>query len=160
MNPLALGSPVPDFQVLSTGGKTVSLSDFSGQWLVLYFYPKDNTPGCIVEGQGFRDRIDLFSAVNAVIVGVSRDSIKSHDGFKARQQLPFDLWSDHDEALCQLFGVIATKNWFGKSLLGLVRSTFLINPHGVLVHEWRAVKVKGHAEAVLAKLTELAGTHP
>lgn len=157
MTDIAIGSPAPDFQALSTGDKTVSLNGLRGKFVVLYFYPKDNTPGCTQEGQAFRDNIDKFSAFNAVILGVSRDSVKMHEGFKTKQQFPFDLLSDGDEVLCQLFNVIAMKNMYGKQVRGIVRSTFLINPEGVLVREWRKVKVKGHSEEVLQALAELAG---
>jgi len=157
MTTITLGSPVPDFQASATDGKTVCLSDFSGQWLVLYFYPKDNTPGCTQQGQDFRDHFTRFAEANAVVVGVSRDSVRVHEGFKAKQQLPFDLLSDTDETLCRLFDVIAMKNLYGKQVRGIVRSTFLIDPHGVLAYAWRKVKVKGHALEVLAKLSELAG---
>lgn len=157
MSSITLGKPVPDFQAVATGEKTVRLSDFSGQWLVLYFYPKDNTPGCTQEGQAFRDHSKQFAAANAAIVGVSRDTVRVHEGFKAKQQLPFDLLSDADEVLCQLFDVIAMKNMYGKQVRGIARSTFLIDPNGVLAYEWRKVKVKGHAEEVLAKLADLAG---
>jgi len=157
MTTITLGGPVPDFQALATDEKTVRLSDFSGQWLVLYFYPKDHTPGCTQEGQAFRDHIAQFTKANAVVVGVSRDSVRVHESFKAKQQLPFDLLSDGDEALCQLFDVIAMKAMYGKQVRGVVRSTFLIDPNGVLAHEWRKVKVKGHVLEVLAKLSELAG---
>jgi len=157
MASLTLGNPVSDFQAVSTGEKIIHLHDFLGKWLVLYFYPKDNTPGCTQEGQAFRDHGDQFDAFNAVILGVSRDSVRVHEGFKAKQQFPFDLLSDGDEALCQLFDVIAMKNMYGKQVRGIVRSTFLIDPNGVLAREWRKVKVKGHAEEVLGALAELTG---
>jgi len=157
MTTVTLGSLVPDFQAFATDGKTIRLSDFSGQWLVLYFYPKDNTPGCTQEGQAFRDQIAQFTQANAAVVGVSRDSVKMHEGFKAKHQLPFDLLSDSDESLCQLFDVIAMRNMYGKQVRGVVRSTFLLDPKGVLAFEWRKVKVKGHVEEVLAKLSKLAG---
>lgn len=157
MSDIAIGSLVPDFQALSTGDKTLSLGDFRGNYLVLYFYPKDNTPGCTQEGQAFRDHIDQFTALNAKIVGVSRDSVKVHEGFKCKQAFPFDLLSDSDESLCQMFNVIAMKNMYGKQVRGIERSTFLINPDGILVREWRKVKVKSHCDEVLQALTELAG---
>jgi thioredoxin-dependent peroxiredoxin len=157
MNAITINKPVPDFQVTSTGDKTVNLSDYRGQYVVLYFYPKDNTPGCIQEGQGFRDRITEFTALNAVILGVSRDSVRSHEGFKSKQEFPFDLLSDPDEKLCQLFDVIKMKNMYGKQVLGIERSTFLINPEGLLVKEWRKVKVKTHVDEVIEALHELTG---
>lgn len=155
MNAINVNEPVPDFQSTATGDKTVKLSDYRGQYVVLYFYPKDNTPGCIQEGQGFRDRIAEFTALNAVILGVSRDSVRSHEGFKCKQEFPFDLLSDHDESLCRLFDVIKLKNMYGKQVLGIERSTFLINPEGLLVKEWRKVKVKTHVDEVMEALHEL-----
>ncbi|MBL6985775.1 MAG: peroxiredoxin [Methylobacter sp.] len=154
---ITLGKPVPDFEALSTGDKTVKLSEYRGKYLVIYFYPKDNTPGCILEGQSFRDNIDRFTALNADIVGVSRDSVRVHEGFKCKQEFPFDLLSDPDEKLCQLFDVIKMKNMYGKQVRGIERSTFLINPEGQLVREWRKVKVKAHCEEVLQALNELKG---
>ncbi|SJM92593.1 putative peroxiredoxin YgaF [Crenothrix polyspora] len=152
-----IGTTVPDVDLLSTGDKTVKLSDYRGNYLVLYFYPKDNTPGCILEGQSFRDNIDKFSGFNAVIVGVSRDSVRVHEGFKCKQEFPFDLLADTDEALCQWFDVIKMKNMYGKQVQGIERSTFLIDPAGVVVHEWRKVKVKAHVDEVLQVLSSLPG---
>lgn len=147
-----IGSIIPDAELLATGGKAVKLSDYQGRYLVLYFYPKDNTPGCIQEGQAFRDKADKFQALNAVIVGVSRDSVRTHEGFKSKQEFPFDLLSDSDETLCRLFDVIKMKNMYGKQVLGIERSTFLIDPEGKLIQEWRKVKVKTHADEVLQAL--------
>ncbi len=154
---ITLGSLVPDFEAICTGDKTVNLSHYRGKYLAIYFYPKDNTPGCTQEGQSFRDNIEKFSALNAVILGVSRDTLRVHEGFKCKQQFPFDLLSDPDEKLCQLFDVIKMKNMYGKQVRGIERSTFLIDPEGVLVREWRKVKVKSHCEDVLQALHELAG---
>lgn len=154
---ISIGNSVPEFAALATGDKTVKLSDYQGRYLVLYFYPKDNTPGCTQEGQSFRDNIERFNAGNAVIVGVSRDSVKVHEGFKCKQGFPFDLLSDTDEKLCELFDVIKMKNMYGKQVRGIERSTFLIDPQGVLVREWRKVKVNDHCEEVLQVLNELAG---
>ena len=154
---ITLGNPVPDFEALSTGDKTVKLSDYHGKYLIIYFYPKDNTPGCTQEGQGFRDNIEKFTALDAVIVGVSRDTVRVHEGFKCKQEFPFDLLSDPDEKLCQLFDVIKMKNMYGKQVRGIERSTFLIDPQGLLVREWRKVKVKIHCEEVLQALHELTG---
>ena len=151
---ITTGNPVPDFEAPATGDKTVKLSDYRGKYLVLYFYPKDNTPGCIQEGQSFRDNIDQFSALNTVILGVSRDSVRIHEGFKCKQQFPFDLLSDQDEQLCLLFDVIKMKNMYGKQVRGIERSTFLIDPQGQLVREWRKVKVKDHCQDVLQTLHE------
>ncbi|ATB66655.1 peroxiredoxin [Pseudomonas mosselii] len=146
---VALDQPVADFQVQATSGQTVSLADLKGQQVVLYFYPKDSTPGCTTEGQGFRDQYTAFQAANTVVFGVSRDGIKSHENFKAKQAFPFELISDKDEALCQLFDVIKLKKLYGKEYLGVDRSTFLIDKDGVLRQEWRGVKVPGHVDAVL-----------
>ncbi len=153
---ITLGNAIPDFEISSTGDKTVKLSDYQSQYLIIYFYPKDNTPGCILEGQSFRDNIEKFTALNAVIVGVSRDSVRIHEGFKCKQQFPFDLLSDADEKLCELFDVIKLKNMYGKQVRGIERSTFLVDPQGLLVREWRKVKVKDHCEQVLQALHELA----
>jgi peroxiredoxin Q/BCP len=155
MTSINIGDSVTDFESPATGGKTVKLRDYRGQYVVLYFYPKDNTPGCIQEGQGFRDTIGQFTALNTVVLGVSRDNIRSHDSFKCKQEFPFDLLSDEEEQLCQLFDVITMKNMYGKQVRGIERSTFLINPQGVLVHEWRKVKVKNHVDEVLQALQGL-----
>ena len=144
-----LDKPVADFQVQATSDQAVSLSALKGQHVVIYFYPKDNTPGCTTQGQGFRDQHDAFKAANTVVFGVSRDSLKSHENFKAKQAFPFELISDKDESLCQLFDVIKLKKLYGKEYLGVDRSTFLIDKNGVLRKEWRGVKVPGHVAAVL-----------
>lgn len=155
MTTVTLGQAVPDFQLPATGDKTLALADFRGKRLILYFYPKDNTPGCTQEGQAFRDLSGQFEQANAVILGVSRDSVKMHEGFKAKQCFPFDLLADQDETLCQLFDVIKMKNMYGKQVRGIERSTFLIDEQGVLQKEWRKVKVKGHAEEVLQAVLAL-----
>jgi peroxiredoxin Q/BCP len=147
---VTLDLPVPDFQATATSGQQLSLSALQGQQLVIYFYPKDSTPGCTTESQGFRDQFAEFQAANTQILGVSRDSLKSHENFKCKQQLPFELISDSDEALCQLFQVIKLKKLYGKEYLGIDRSTFLIDQEGVLRQAWRGVKVPGHVDAVLA----------
>lgn len=152
---VAVDQPVSDFQVAATGGQTISLSGLAGRQVVIYFYPKDNTPGCTTEGQNFRDSIASFEAANTVVFGVSRDSLKTHENFKAKQAFPFELICDKDEALCQLFDVIKLKKLYGKEYMGVDRSTFLIDKNGVLRHEWRGVKVPGHVEQVLAKAQEL-----
>ncbi|WP_110951279.1 peroxiredoxin [Pseudomonas bohemica] len=144
-----LDKPVADFQVQATSEQAVSLSALKGQQVVIYFYPKDSTPGCTTQGQGFRDHHAEFKAANTVVFGVSRDSLKSHENFKAKQQFPFELISDKDESLCQLFDVIKLKKLYGKEYLGVDRSTFLIDRNGVLRKEWRGVKVPGHVAAVL-----------
>jgi thioredoxin-dependent peroxiredoxin len=151
-----IGDLVQDFEAKATGDKTVKLSDYRGKFVVLYFYPKDSTPGCTLEGQDFRDNIEKFTALNAVILGVSRDSLKSHENFKCKQEFPFDLLSDMDEALYHLFDVIKMKNMYGKQVQGIERSTFIIDPQGILVKEWRKLSVKGHCEQVLLALKELA----
>lgn len=155
MTVVTLGQPVPAFELPATGDKTLALSDFSGKKLLLYFYPKDNTPGCTQEGQAFRDHIDQFDHLNTVILGVSRDSVKVHEGFKCKQNFPFDLLSDQDEQLCQLFDVIKMKNMYGKQVRGIERSTFLINEKGLLIKEWRKVQVKTHIDEVLKYLQTL-----
>ncbi|MDD5578115.1 MAG: peroxiredoxin [Methylobacter sp.] len=155
MTQINIGSTVPDFEVSSTGNKTVKLADYRGKYVILYFYPKDNTPGCTQEGQDFRDNIAKFDALNAVILGVSRDTVRSHEGFKCKQEFPFDLLSDSNETLCQLFDVIKMKNMYGKQVRGIERSTFLVGPEGLLVREWRKVKVKSHCEEILQALSKI-----
>ena len=155
MSTVQLNQPVPDFEAQATGDQTVRLSDLRGKNVVLYFYPKDNTPGCTTEGQDFRDRIDAFDALNTVIFGVSRDGLKAHENFRAKYEFPFHLISDKDENLCRLFDVIKLKKLYGKEYMGIDRSTFLIDEDGVLRQEWRSVKVKGHADAVLEAVKAL-----
>lgn len=150
-----IGSKIKNFSLPATGDQHISLDDLKGKNVVLYFYPKDSTPGCTTEGQDFRDRIDAFTKANTVILGVSRDSIKRHENFKAKQSFPFELLSDEDESLCKQFDVIKLKKLYGKEYLGIDRSTFLIDAEGKLVKEWRSVKVKGHAEEVLASVQDL-----
>lgn len=150
-----LGKKVKNFTIAATGNKDISLNDFKGKKLVLYFYPRDSTPGCTTEGQDFRDAKARFTRQNTVILGVSRDSIKSHENFSAKQKFNFDLLSDREEVLCNQFDVIKMKNMYGKKSLGVERSTFLIDEKGVLRHEWRKVKVKGHVEEVLAAVKAL-----
>jgi len=145
----ALNRVVADFKAAATGNKTVRLKDLRGKKVVIYFYPKDNTPGCTTEGQDFRDLNAKFRSQNAVIFGVSRDSIASHDKFREKQDFPFDLLSDPDESLCRQFDVIKEKSLYGRKFLGIERSTFLIGEDGKLKAEWRKVKVKGHAQEVL-----------
>ena len=147
---VALDTAVADFQAQATNGQLVQLSALKGQQVVLYFYPKDSTPGCTTEGQGFRDQYGAFQAANTQVFGVSRDGLKSHENFKCKQEFPFELISDKDEALCQLFDVIKLKKLYGKEYLGVDRSTFLIDKNGILRQQWRGVKVPGHVDAVLA----------
>ena len=144
-----VGAPIPDLPLALSSGTTTQLRDYAGHWLVLYFYPKDSTPGCTTEGIEFNALLDKFKRRKAVVLGVSRDSLKSHQNFSARQDFRFDLVSDADEALCQAFGVIKLKNMYGKQVLGIERSTFLIAPDGGVARAWRGVKVPGHAQAVL-----------
>jgi peroxiredoxin Q/BCP len=143
------GKAVKDFSLPSTGGGTFKRSDLRGKKLVVYFYPKDNTPGCTVEGGDFRERYKEFAKAGAEVVGISRDSLKSHEGFKAKMKFPFELLSDADEQVCTLFGVMKMKNMYGKKVRGIERSTFVIGVDGVLAREWRGVKVPGHAQEVL-----------
>ncbi len=145
------GKKVKNFSRPATGEKTISLKELAGKKVVLYFYPKDSTPGCTTEGQDFRDAKAKFSRQNTVILGVSRDSMKRHENFKAKQNFNFDLLSDEDESLCKQFDVIKLKKLYGKEYMGIERSTFLISENGVLLEEWRGVKVKGHVDEVLAE---------
>ncbi len=146
---------VADFKAAATGDKTIRLKDLRGKKVVIYFYPKDSTPGCTTEGQDFRDLHAKFKRANAAILGVSRDSLASHEKFKAKQEFPFDLLSDPDEKLCAQFDVIKEKNMYGRKVIGIERSTFLIDEDGKLREEWRKVRVKGHAEAVLEAVQAL-----
>ena len=143
------GKAVKDFSLPSTGGSTFKLSDQRGKTLVVYFYPKDNTPGCTVEGADFRDRHREFTRAGAAVVGVSRDSLKSHESFKAKMKFPFELLSDAEEQACTLFGVMKMKNMYGKKVRGIERSTFVLTGEGAIAREWRGVKVPGHVEEVL-----------
>jgi peroxiredoxin Q/BCP len=149
MESTLVGLKVPDFEIASTGNRTFKLSAELGSPLVLYFYPKDNTPGCTTEGQEFRDLHGEFVRRNCAVYGVSRDNIKSHEGFKSRMNFPFELLSDPDEKVCSLFGVMKMKNMYGKKVWGVVRSTFVIDPDGVVRREWRGLRVPGHAREVL-----------
>ena len=144
-----LNQPVSDFELPSTGSKTFKLSEHLGKTLIIYFYPKDSTPGCTSQGQQFRDAYSEFQTAGAEIFGISRDSLKSHENFKAKFTFPFDLLADTEEIACNIFGVMKMKNMYGKQVRGIERSTFIIDKNGVLVHEWRAVKVDGHAKEVL-----------
>ncbi len=150
-----IGDKIPNIQFEATNGVSTTFERYQGSWLVLYFYPKDATPGCTIEGCDFRDNEKAFSLLNASILGVSRDSIASHEKFKTKQQFPFDLISDSDEMLCQAFDVIKMKSMYGKQVRGIERSTFLIDPNGVLRHVWRKVRVKGHVEEVVSVLQTL-----
>jgi thioredoxin-dependent peroxiredoxin len=140
---------VPDFEAPSTSGETFRLKEARGKPVVLYFYPKDNTPGCTDEGMQFRDLYPEFQKLNCAIHGISRDSLKSHESFKSKMTFPFDLLSDPDERVCEMFGVMKMKNMYGKQVRGIERSTFVIDKNGYLRKEWRGVKVAEHAQAVL-----------
>ncbi len=160
MSEFAAGKPAPDFKLPATGGQTLSLSDFRGKNVVLYFYPKDSTPGCTREGQAFRDLYDEFTALDTIILGVSRDGVKAHENFKAKQSFPFDLLSDKEELACKAFDVIKLKKNYGREYMGVERSTFLIDKEGIVRNEWRKVKVAGHAEEVLAAVKALQSPDP
>ncbi|HQZ01823.1 MAG TPA: peroxiredoxin [Thauera sp.] len=148
-------SPAPEFSLSATGARNVSLSELRGRKLVLYFYPKDNTPGCTNETRDFGALHGAFDAAGCEIFGISRDSIKSHENFKSKLELPFDLLSDPDEVACEAFGVMKMKNMYGKQVRGIERSTFVIDSQGNIVREWRGVKVPNHAAEVLAFVQSL-----
>lgn len=156
MSRVALNQPVPDFEAPATGERMIRPNELRGWNIVLYFYPKDNTPGCTTEGQDFRDHHEEFEKLETVVLGVSRDSLKSHENFRGKHEFPFDLIADTDESLCRLFDVIKPKNMYGKQVMGIERSTFLIDRQGVLRREWRKVKVNDHVAEVLAAVGELA----
>jgi peroxiredoxin Q/BCP len=149
------GKKCPKFSGDATGEISISNKDFEGKNLIIFFYPKDNTPGCTLEGQDFRDNYKEFTKLNAEILGVSRDSIKSHENFKDKQGFPFQLLSDPDEVMCKSFDVMREKSMYGKKYIGVDRSTFLINSNGLVEKEWRSVKVKGHVLEVLQALREI-----
>jgi len=155
MPKVSVGKKVPNFTLAATGEQDISLSDYKGRNVVVYFYPRDSTPGCTTEGQDFRDQINTFRHRKTVILGISRDSIKSHENFKAKQDFPFELLSDADEKICSLFDVIKEKNMYGRKVMGIERSTFLIDGNGKLKKEWRKVKVNGHVDEVLDAIREL-----
>jgi|TARA_B100001245_G_scaffold82360_1_gene59151 peroxiredoxin Q/BCP len=155
MPKVSLGKAIPDFKGRITNELIIKFSDYKGQNIVIYFYPKDNTPGCTKEGEDFRDYFEDFKKNNTIIIGVSRDSVASHDKFTCKYNFPFQLISDEDEKVCKLFDVIKEKNMYGRKYMGIERSTFLINHEGTLVNEWRKVRVKGHVEKVLEALNEL-----
>ena len=149
MESTLVGLKIPDFEIASTGNRMFKLSAALGSPLVFYFYPKDNTPGCTTEGQEFRDLHGEFTRRGCAVYGVSRDSVKSHEGFKSKMSFPFELLSDPDEKVCNLFGVMKMKNMYGKKVRGVERSTFVIDPEGVVRKEWRGLRVPGHAREVL-----------
>ena len=147
------GDKAPDFNLKDTSGKQITLNGLLGKRIVIYFYPRDNTPGCTSEGEDFRDNYKLFKKMKTEIFGVSKDSLKSHEGFKEKFKFPFELISDPDEKVCKIFDVIKEKSMYGKKYMGIERSTFLIDSNGNLIEEWRKVKVKGHVEEVLSALS-------
>jgi peroxiredoxin Q/BCP len=155
MAKLQVGQAGPNFKLDATSDRSVELRALKGTNVVLYFYPKDDTPGCTTEGCGFRDHHKAFSKLNTLVLGVSRDSLASHEKFRAKYEFPFDLLSDGDQELCKLFDVIREKNMYGKTVMGVERSTFLIDAQGILRREWRKVKVDGHVEEVLAAVKAL-----
>ena len=150
-----IGNKAPDFTLPSTSGDSIRLKDLRGKKVILYFYPKDSTPGCTLEGQDFRDQHAKFKRQNALVFGISRDSIASHDKFRYKQKFKFDLLSDPNEKACGLYDVIKEKNMYGRKVIGIERSTFLIDEEGTLRHEWRKVRVKGHVDDVLATTKDL-----
>ncbi len=151
----ALNKALPEFEALATGGVKFAPLAYVGQIVVLYFYPKDNTPGCTTESMTFRDHHKDFVKAGAVVFGVSRDNMASHEKFKAALELPFELIADTEEKLCHMFGVVKNKMMYGKKVKGIERSTFLIDTHGVLRSEWRGLKVAGHVEEVLKAVKDL-----
>jgi len=155
-----LGKTVLSRPLTLSGGRTAKLADFAGRWLVLYFYPKDSTPGCTTEGIDFNALLPKFRKLGADVLGVSRDSLKSHQNFCAKQGFAFELVSDADESLCNAFDVIKPKKLYGREYVGIERSTFLIDPHGRVVQAWRGVKVPGHAQAVLDSLQSAQSGRP
>jgi peroxiredoxin Q/BCP len=152
---LKIGDKIEDFNFTATSGVSAKLSQFTGKNVVLYFYPKDNTPGCTMESKSFRDHAKDFADCDTVIFGISKDSINSHEKFKSKHCMPFELICDNDTKLCQLFDVLKHKSMFGVKYIGIERSTFLIDKTGILRHEWRKVKVLGHVDKVLAAAKSL-----
>ncbi len=151
---VVLNKVVPNFHFTATNGVEASIKDYKGKTVILYFYPKDNTPGCTTESCDFRDNFTAFDKQDVVIFGISRDSLKSHENFKAKYEFPFELINDEDESLCTLFDVIKEKNMYGRKVMGIERSTFIIDKNGKLTHEFRKVKVKGHVAELLTLLTQ------
>ena len=149
------GKKCPKFNGICTNNKNFSNKDFIGKKLVIYFYPKDSTPGCTTQGQDFKDNFKAFKKLNTEILGISRDSIKSHENFKLKQSFPFELLSDPDEEMCKAFDVMKMKSMYGRQYMGVDRSTFLIDEKGKIVKEWRSVKVKGHVKEVLSLVKEI-----
>lgn len=152
---LKIGDKAPDFKAITDSEKEIKLKDYKGKWLVLYFYPKDNTSGCTKEACDFRDNYERITHTGAIVIGVSPDSVKSHKNFKEKYNLNFDLISDTDKKICNLYGAIGEKKMYGKTYEGVIRSTFIISPEQKIAHIWRNVKVNGHVDEVIAKLNEL-----
>ncbi len=152
---MQLNEKLPNITFYATNNIKANFSDFLGKWLIIYFYPKDATPGCTTEGCDFRDNYAKLTESNAIVFGVSRDSLSSHESFKSKQQYPFELISDTNEEMCKIFDVIKMKNMYGKQVLGIDRSTFIIGPDGKVKHIWRNVKVTNHVVEVLEKLRDL-----
>ncbi|WP_260674985.1 peroxiredoxin [Comamonas aquatica] len=152
---IVVNKPLPEFEANATGGVKVSNTSHTGQIVILYFYPKDNTPGCTTEAMQFRDKFKDFEKAGAVVFGVSRDNMKSHDDFKEKLELPFELIADTEEKMCHMFGVVKNKIMYGKKVKGIERSTFLVNADGILVQEWRGLKVPGHVDEVLKAVKAL-----
>ncbi|MBA2657443.1 MAG: peroxiredoxin [Tatlockia sp.] len=152
---MKLGDQLPSLQFNATNGVKANFDAYRGKWLVLYFYPKDATPGCTQQGQDFRDAYSEIKHLNAEIFGISRDSLKLHENFKVKQQFPFELIADHEEELCQLFEVIKMKSMYGKQVRGIERSTFIFNPQGILKYQWRKLNVKGHVAELIKTLQNL-----
>lgn len=153
-----IGDKLPEINFQATSEISGKLSDYLGKWLILYFYPKDSTPGCTTEGCDFRDNYNQLQSKSAVVFGISRDKISSHERFKSKQEFPFELISDADESICNTFDVIKMKNMYGRQVRGIERSTFLIDPNGEIKFAWRKVKVPGHVVEVQSKLLELQGS--
>ncbi len=153
MQNINLNDKVPNFELEGTSNLAFSLKNFLGKYIIIYFYPKDSTPGCTNEGIDFTENINKFKKLNVEIFGISRDSLKSHENFKKKYNFPFELLSDHEESASTLFNVIKMKNMYGKKVRGIERSTFLINPEGSLIHEWRGVKVNGHINEIIELLS-------
>lgn len=156
MTDLKVGDAAPDFEALRDGGDKVSLSDYRGRMVVLYFYPKDDTPGCTKEACGFNDDYDDFKNLDAEVIGISKDSVAKHDKFKVKYDLAFPLVSDEDGDICERYGVWVEKSMYGKKYMGIARATFLIDGHGKIAQIWRKVKVPGHVQAVRQEIEGLA----
>lgn len=152
MNKICIGNLAPDFTLQGSDGNEHSLKDYRGKTVILYFYPKDNTPGCTTEACDFRDNINIFNDSNTIVIGISKDSITSHNKFITKHSLPFLLLADEDKKVCELYDVIKEKNMYGKKVLGVVRSTFIIDSNGILINEFRNVKVKGHIENIISTI--------